>query len=215
MDRARVKLGTCKHRHKLGDVRLVFSSTVKIRFSQVRERQESVRSGSCNASSKLLSTKCVDKNVNSGFTVECVMRATENGKKNVIKHNHKTVENQSGISTYTPPPLDLFDKVQICSGLDLISNPSLQRCTELGVDCVFVKQSASMSLVSTYTSLTSGRALTCCKKNAFNSMCLAFRVDPLRLIIPSAAEESHHKISCVVSLVSSALHPNFNNQFFC
>ena len=64
---------------------------------------------------------------------------------------------------------------------------------------------------ATWTSLTSGRALHCCKKNAFNSMCLVLRVDPLRLIIPSAAEESQHGICCV----SSALHPNFNNQFHC
>ena len=37
--------------------------------------------------------------------------------------------------------------------------------------------------------------------------------EPLRLIIPSAAEESQHRICCVVSFVSSALHRNFNNQF--
>ena len=60
-----------------------------------------------------------------------------------------------------------------------------------------------------------GRALHCCKKNAFNSICLVFRVEPLRLIIPSAVEESKNKICCVVSLVSSALHPNFNNHFHC
>ena len=54
-----------------------------------------------------------------------------------------------------------------------------------------------------------------CKKNAVNSMCLVLRVDPLRLIIPSAAEESQHRICCVVSLVSSALHPNLNNHFHC
>ena len=69
--------------------------------------------------------------------------------------------------------------------------------------------------VSTWTSLTSGRALHCCKKNAFNSMCLVLRVEPWRLIIPSAAEESQHWICCVVSFVSSALHPNFHNQFHC
>ena len=77
------------------------------------------------------------------------------------------------------------------------------------------KKTASISLVPTWTSLTSGRALQCCEKNAFNSMCLVLRVDPLRLIIPSAAEESQHRICCVVSLVSSALHPNFNNQSLC
>ena len=53
------------------------------------------------------------------------------------------------------------------------------------------------------------------KTNAFNSMCLVLRVEPLRLIIPSAAEASQHKICCVVSIVSSAWHPNFNNQFHC
>ena len=40
-------------------------------------------------------------------------------------------------------------------------------------------------------------------------------LDPLWLIIPSAAEESQHRICCVVSLVSSALHPNFSKQFHC
>ena len=35
--------------------------------------------------------------------------------------------------------------------------------------------------------------------NAFNSICLVLRVDPLRFIIPSAAEESQHRICCVVS----------------
>ena len=73
----------------------------------------------------------------------------------------KTVENMSGFS-----PLDRFDQVQICSGQDLISNPSLETWTAFGVDCLFVTQSASLSLVSTWTSLTSGRAIHCCKKNA-------------------------------------------------
>ena len=54
-----------------------------------------------------------------------------------------------------------------------------------------------------------------CRKNAVNSMCLVLRVDPLRLIITSASKESHHRICYVVSLVSSALHPNLNNQFHC
>ena len=78
---------------------------------------------------------------------------------------------------YTPPPLDRFDQVQICAGLDLNSNPSLERWTEFGVDCMFVKQSVSISLVHTWTSLTCGRVLHCCKKNVFNSMCLVSRVD--------------------------------------
>ena len=91
-------------------------------------------------------------------------------------------------------------------------NASLERCTEFGVDYL-CQTVASISLVSTWTCLTSARALHCCQKNAFNSMCLALRADPLRLIIPSAAEESQHRICCVVSLVSTALHPNFSNQF--
>ena len=37
----------------------------------------------------------------------------------------------------------------------------------------------------------------------------------MRLTTPSAAEESQHRICCVVSFVSSVLHPNFNNQFHC
>ena len=61
----------------------------------------------------------------------------------------------------------------------------------------------------------SGRALHYCKKNSFNSICLVLRVDPLRLIIPSAAEESQGRICRVDSFVSSTLHPNFNNQFHC
>ena len=123
-------------------------------------------------------------------------------------------KNKSGISTpflHSNP----FDQVPICSGLHLMFNPSLERWTEFGVDCIFVNQLASISLVTTWTSLTSGRALHCCKKNAFNSICLILRVDPLRLIIPSAAEESQRRISCVASLVCSALHPHFYNQFHC
>ena len=103
--------------------------------------------------------------------------------------------------------LDLFDLIQICSGLDLTSNPSLERCAEFGVNCTFDQQSASIPLIPTWTSLTSGRALHCCDKNAGNSMWLGLRVDPLRLITPSAPEESQHRICCVVSLVSSARHP--------
>ena len=87
--------------------------------------------------------------------------------------------------------------------------------TVFDVQCIFVKQTASSSLVLPWTKLTLGRALHCCKKNAFNSMCLVLRVDPLRLIIPSAAQESQHRICCVVSFVSLVLHPNFNNQFHC
>ena len=59
----------------------------------------------------------------------------------------------------TSHPLEIFDQVQICSGQDLMSNPSLERWTAFGADCIIEKQSASMSLVSTWTSLTSGRAL--------------------------------------------------------
>ena len=112
-------------------------------------------------------------------------------------------------------PLDRCDRVQICSGLDLMSNPSLERWTESGVGCTFVVQSASNSLVAAWTSLTSGRALHCCMKNAFNSMCVVFWVVPLRLSIPSAAEEPQHKICCVVSFVYLALHPNFNQVHCC
>ena len=86
------------------------------------------------------------------------------------------------------PPLDLFDPVQICSGLDSTSNPRLESSIECGVDRISVTRSASVSLVTTWTSLTSGRALHCCRKNAFNSMRLVLRVGPLRVIVPSAAE---------------------------
>ena len=83
-----------------------------------------------------------------------------------------------------------------------MSNPSLDRWTEFGVDCHFVKQSASISLVPTWTSFTSGRTLHCSKKNAFNSICLTSRVEPLRLIIPSL-QKTHNTRSF------------FNNQFHC
>ena len=63
--------------------------------------------------------------------------------------------------------------------------------------------------------LTSGRALHRCKKNTFNSTCLVLRVEPLRSIMPSAAEEPQHRICCVVSVVSLALHPNFNDKSHC
>ena len=85
----------------------------------------------------------------------------------------------------------------------------------IGVDCIFVEQSASISLLTTWTNLTSGRALQCYKKRTLSTRYVVLRLDPLRLIIPSAAEKSQHKICCVVTFVSSALHPNFNNQFHC
>ena len=116
---------------------------------------------------------------------------------------------------YSTPPLYRFDEVPICSGLDLVSNPGPERRTEFVVDCIFVKQSASILLVPTWTSLTSGRALHCCRKNAFNSMFFVLQFEPLHLIMPSAAEESQHRICCVVSFVSSAWHPHFSNQFHC
>ena len=95
-----------------------------------------------------------------------------------------------------------------------ISKPSLERWIEFGF-CTFVKQSASISSVLTWTSLTSGRAHRCCKENAFSSICLVLRVDLLRLIMLTAAEESQHRICCDVEHVSSALFPDFRNQFHC
>ena len=78
---------------------------------------------------------CVGK-INSEFTVERVMRATENGKE---RTKRKMVEKKKKAwNFFTPSPLDLFDQVQICSGPDLVSNPSLERWTEFGVDCIFV-----------------------------------------------------------------------------
>ena len=46
-------------------------------------------------------------------------------------------------------------------------------------------------------------------------MSLVLRVEPLRSIIPSAAEESQHRICRVVAFVSSAPRPNFSSQFHC
>ena len=94
---------------------------------------------------------CVDK-INSEFTVERVMRATESGKE---RTKHKMVEKEAWNLYTLSPPLDLFDQVHICSGPDLVSNPSLERWTEFGLDCIYVQQSASIFLVSTWTSLTS------------------------------------------------------------
>ena len=85
-----------------------------------------------------------------------------------------------------------------------MSNPIPERCTEFGVDCIFVKQSASISPVPTWTSRPSGRALHCCNKNAFNSIRVVLRVDPLRLIIPSAAEESQQWLQHPLPLLPQA-----------
>ena len=46
-------------------------------------------------------------------------------------------------------------------------------------------------------------------------MCPVSRVDPLRLIIPSAAEESQHRICCDLPVSSSSVFPNCRNQFHC
>ena len=45
-------------------------------------------------------------------------------------------------------------------------------------------------------------------------MCLVLRVHPWRMIKPTAAKESQHKI-CDASVVSSSLHPNFNGHIRC
>ena len=84
------------------------------------------------------------------------MRATENRKES--KKQPQTLSKKR-VECPHSSPLDLFDRVQICSGLDLMSNPSFERWTEFGLDCTFIKQSASISLVPTCTSLTSGRVL--------------------------------------------------------
>ena len=94
-----------------------------------------------------------------------------------------------------------------------ICEPGLETCIDFGSDCTVVEQSASVSPVLTGTSLNSGRAHHCCKKNAFSSMCLVLRVDLFRLIILTAAEESQHGICCDVEQVSSALSPDYRNQF--
>ena len=51
-------------------------------------------------------------------------------------------------------------------------------------------ESRAMNRIRFWTSLTSGRALHCCKKNSFISTCLVFRVDSFRLMMLTAAEES-------------------------
>ena len=69
-------------------------------LNQVQELQEFVRNCSCDALPKLQSTSELrgQKKVNSEFIVECLMRATESGKKNE-KNTKLSVENRSGIST--------------------------------------------------------------------------------------------------------------------
>ena len=81
----------------------------------------------------------MDKNFSCEFIAECVMRAPENGKENKIVSKYE----------YTSPPGDLFDQVQILSGLDLMSNSLLERWTDFGDDRGFVSQSACISLVPT------------------------------------------------------------------
>ena len=90
-----------------------------------------------------------------------------------------------------------------------------ERWIETEFDCTFVKRSAKISSVLTWTSLTCGRAHNCCKTNAFSSMCLVLRVYLFRLIMLTAPEESQHWICCDVEHVSSALFPDFRNQFRC
>ena len=44
-------------------------------------------------------------------------------------------------------------------------------------------------------------------------MCLILRLDPLRLIIPSTAGESQHRICCDASVSSSSVFSNCRNRF--
>ena len=150
-----------------------------------------------------------EANVNSEFIVERGMSPSTIRKIIILIAD----DNTSGISTRSSarsfrPCSNLFR-----TGYDLQSES--REVDRILVSTVSSSNSHQALFVPTWTSLTSGRALHCCKKNAFNSMCLVLRVEPLRLIIPSAAEESQHWICCVVSFVSSALHPNFHNQFHC
>ena len=46
-------------------------------------------------------------------------------------------------------------------------------------------------------------------------MCLVLRVHPLRLIIPSTAEESQHRICCAAFVCISSLLPNCRSQVHC
>ena len=64
-------------------------------------------------------------------------------------------------------------------------------------------------------SLPVARSIVVVRRTLSTRYVFVLRVDPLRFIIPSAAEESQDRICCVDSFVSSALHPNFNNQFHC
>ena len=104
--------------------KLVFSSTLKVRFSI---SFQSCRSLSTVAHVTLdqnsWAQNCVDE-TNSEFIVERAMRATENGKENTIVATLK-------VEWLHTSPRDLFDQVQICSGLDFMSNRRLERWTEL------------------------------------------------------------------------------------
>ena len=61
-------------------------------------------------------------------------------------------------------------------------------------DQLSIFSSGSLPTAPTRTVRTSGCALHCCGKNAFNSMCLVLRVEPLRWIMLMAAVESQQSI---------------------
>ena len=53
-------------------------------------------------------------------------------------------------------------------------------------------------------------------RRTLSARCVSFfRVDPLRLIMPSAAEKSQHGICCAASVCISSMPPNCRSQFHC
>ena len=182
-------------------------------LNQVRELQESVCRCSCSASPKLLSTNKTAWTLRRQLYVHCRMCDTchtEREEQKNTKLLKVVVEflHPSSARSFRP------SSNLLRTGFDVQSEDREMHRMWCRLYLLFL-QFASISLVSTWTSLTSGRALHCCKKKVLESMSLFLQVDPLRLIMSSAAEESHHRICCVVSLLSSALHTKFNNQFHC
>ena len=85
---------------------------------------------------------------------------------------------------------------------------SIRVCRELKANKVstvsLLNNPQAFSLVATWTNLTFWLCAPMLQEERFQlDMSPCLRVDPLRLIIPSAEEESQHRICCVVSFVSS------------
>ena len=103
------------------------------------------------------------------------MRGTENGN-HFFRKTTKLSKIKSGISI-TPPPLDpagpRSNPFEDWIGLD-VQSESREMYRIWCRLCLCQNSPQALRSLTTWTSLTSDRALHCCKKNAFNSMCLVF-----------------------------------------